>query len=1496
MQLPHKITESTPKTPKMSSIIENVLKVPILQSQLQLLLSAHGRDLPDGYCYLLLVPKTHRFDLLSAVGYVPYPTVNQVVTALGFGSSKRLPLSNNFTAAPPVNSVIHLTYGGDQSPISLLQTSRAGDRIGGTSSLPLVPLSFLFFSFLLLNLLIAASSCVIEQLTSWEHGCSVSFAKTYDWSSCRDPPIPKTPGRHLLSFTLRCLFFSPNTVKLSSDCVRDTLSFNPNPFRSTSLHAVPACKRYRALLRSRERLTFPLPIVFASFASSNALSPSDLLSMRHTPESISLLLSLRRCLVRAVECAAANRRMHALNGNIEHTARIERTGPPSSAGLHIAGEVPSTKDIRLGGAMTVLTEFLFGSTPTTLQPATPNMFLNQVLRRPVEFLSSFAPRGHLASVNSYTLTYPNESGRLPTERLDYNSKAILLDVNHVLPIPLSQAPPRPDQRLGGPNYLDDARLQAFWINYQDLDALKAAEEVLAPHRFVGIRGNRQVLGWESHAPTRQQALRALALADAQGSCYYRFFTKLWIAYFLAAAQEASRDNWGVGVNAGDLVRQPVPLADLDYDPAAPTPKGRVQLTPLSAYSPPGPPNQVVNPEAPLQDPEAGALDNIRALASGRAAFADVETMSDEMIRWVIWGFTAFSSRDAWSLANANDQTLLTTRDSLLHEDIDASVTDIYLHYGSRPAPTQAQCEETLLGRGANGNPNVLANSPWCIRPNRYAIQQVITHFIRAHHCANDAYASLDLVTTLFASYIPAQLPGAPPNGTHQPIHSLGSRDLALPPDFTAPAYFDCARTPMTLPDNALDVSSFLDLTSSEQVWYAFYVSHASAVAINWASYAYSMRGAEWRIARHAGGNHYQRTLTSEITRQVYSTDFTPWQLQFRSATAHMYEFAPMLTTLYATGSLLADNCWDNQVAPYLANPYHEMWMLKKLPRHMALPLENTVPTWPDAPAPMFSAVETLTPRVRVARDLSLFTGRAWVQDGGMHANLQYYASSEFARQTWRSDENNRQDPPISLGSWNSPFQYEWPVGPNNVQPVWFGPAGSVFGAYLLPGSVQNYSTAANRIKAIGIRVTADNPELTRAWARQTLDKQQACVAISYRPPTAYRVELPPVNDFSTLIWTTDEGYYKGMNIVQHGSAGPSDLPPPTIASTPSPFPAHLANHNNPHAPPGDASLTTVSGSPSRYGNLPRGRFTAPGPYEEAAASRKRETLQRQEEARSLVHGAGPSGNAPLRRASNYEPVPTYTSSNPNSLQEVVPRLRRLEKTNSGRWTGERKPTAPRTNLSFGKSVKSPPTGQELDQLLERENYLCSTAGVTDLQAIPISHRLGQEARFVRYRIQHHMSTLPQEELLSRSTSLGELVPDHSESSTSIDTSPNSGPEPLILVDALGLNNDPNSVTPNDSAAGEIQDKATSLEFKPTPDMQFFSSAARPAQPPSSPQPRISRNIPSRIPADGAAPFHGPMGDSDTFTQTGDPTARSRHDKGKQVSFSDEVPVRPAENS
>jgi hypothetical protein len=1466
---------------------------------MQSLLDASPADLPDGYCYLLMVPKAYRFSLLSAVGYAAYPTVGELVTALGLGTPNQIPTTNHFTAAPPVDSIIHLTPGGDQPVLPFLQTSRNDHRVGGSTAGPAC-LSLYFFVFLSLLFLSSLTHFVIERLVNWESGYSLPFASIYDWTAKLPDAPPTTPGRHLLAYSLRCMFYSRPTVYLSSDSLRDTLSFKPNPFRSAFTRPAPADPAFRSLLRRRTRLSFPRPIILAGFVSAAPFSASDLSTLGYTRDHITSLLVLKDVLVRAVEAAANNRKMHSLNGNIENTARIERTGPPSSAGLHIAGEVPSSRDIRLGGAMTVLTEFLFGSTPSTLQPATPSMFLNQVLRRPVEFLSRFAPAGHLASVNSYTLTYPNESGRLPTERLDYNSKAILIDSATTNPIPLSLAPPRPDSRLGGPNYLDDARLQAFWINYQDMDALRSAEEVLSPHRFVGIRGNRQVLGWESHAPTRQQALRALALADAQGSCYYRFFTKLWIAYFLAAAQEASRDNWGTGANAGELVRSPVAPADLDYDPAAPTPKGRVHLTPLSAYSPPGPPNQVVNPEAPLQDPEAGALDNIRAIASGRAAFVDVETMSDEMIRLVIWGFTAFSSLDAWSVANANNQTLLTTRDSLLQEDIDASVTDIYLHYGSRPAPTQAQCEETLLGRGIGGNPNNLAASPWCVRPNRYSIQQVITHFIRAHHCANDAYASLDLVTTLFASYIPSQLPGAPANGTHQPIHSLGSRDLTLPPDFTAPAYFDCARAPMTLPDNALDVSSFLDLTSSEQVWYAFYVSHASAVAINWASYAYSMRGAEWRIARHAGGNHYQRTLTSEITRQVYSTDFTPWQLQLRSATAHMYEFAPMLTTLFATGSLLADNCWDNQVAPYLANPYHEMWMLKKLPRHMALPLENTVPTWPDAPAPMFSAVETLTPRVRVARDLALFTGRSWVQDGGMHANLQYYAASEFARQTWRSDEGNHLSPPISIGSWNSPFQYEWPVAPNNVTPVWLGAPGSVFGAYLLPGSVQNYSTAANRIKAIGIRVTTDNAELTRSWARQTLDKQQACVAISYRPPTAYQVELPPVNDFSTLIWTTDEGYYKGMNIVQHSSNSPIDLPPPTVASTPSPFPAHLANHNNPHAPTGDASLTAVSGSPSQYGNLPRGRYTAPGPYEEATAARQRENLQRQAEARTLVHGSGQSPPPALKRSLAYEPVPTYTSSNPNSLAEVPSRLRRLDKTNSGRWSGPAKPTPPRTNLSFGKSVKSPPTGQELDQLLQREAHLCASAGVSDLQSIPISHRLGQEARFVRYRIQHHLSELPQEELLSRKSSLHDLIPATEPVPASADPPVQTGPEPLILVDALGLNNDPLSVTPNDSAASEIQERATELALESVPDQEFFT-APRPFHPtsPKTPQPptktSISRNIPSRLPHDGAAPFHGPSGDSDVFVGSGDPTARTRLDKGKQVSFNDEISVKPAEN-
>lgn len=1058
--------------------------------------------------------------------------------------------------------------------------------------------------------------------------------------------------------------------------------------------------------------------------------------------------------IREVERAGHNRLMHATNGNIERIEKMERSGGQM---LHVSGEVSTHADPRLGGAMVVLSELLYGDRPSSNNMLTADSLPREMLLQPITLnnVGIAGRNGWIRRQNVYIQSYPANSGRLPTQVEESTEFEVITEAGNLPTQVVDRAPFRANRELTGSNFLAFDELSALWTRQQDPDALKSVENILSRSRFTGVRGNRQVLGWDAHAPSRQQALHNLAMVDQQGSSYYRFFWRLWSAYLTACLAEADRDG-------NQLEREPLLPAHLDYNDVGPRASNRVRLLPLSAYQTAVANFGAVNPEAPLQDPAAGAAANINALANGVSAFLDIEGMTPDMVRWAIWALTPSRRDDAWYFNTAGNVHKY-PQWYRWQEDLDDGVADIFLHYGPRPVPalgTPNHPDRLFLGRDALGV-NLPANSPWNQAPNRAAIGALIGHMVRKHLCANDALMALDLCLNQLNMLKPSNAPGHLATAGNNMISMFGTRSLQMPRDLTASAYFDFCRTDMVLPVHAEEVVAFLSLTPTESTWLAFSSGFRLAASLNWAAYTLSMRGTEWRIANGQAGNQYQRNLVKGMVSQLYATDATPWQLMHRAACAHMYDTTPLLHSFYSSGSILPHGIWGDNTAPFMENAYHEMWMLKKLPRHMLLPLENGLPSWPDnEPKPMFSAVETPRPEVRVARDLELFTGRAWVQDGGMMANLQFYAASPGARNRWRSDENRPAAPPIELASWVSPFQYEWPANPNTFAPEWLAPAQTPFGAYLLPGSVQNYSSARNRVLATGIRLTEDNWDTTDAWAEMTLNDSPKAVCIAYRPPTSYKVELPPVNDFSMLLWSDQDDFYAGITLVNNPSGVDSLDTPSGPASGKGAFPAHLANHNNPNILGYTPSTVGRSALP-RPGKIAKNDprpFTKAGPTMRSLAEQQANNRvindsnsNPSERRRPGIPGSGrqpapmPVNNGkPLTNQSS--PQASYVNKNPLSTGEVFGKGKQRKASVNGIRLNGRFSQDEIKALKYVSNVKmnDPPNPGEMAELADRRTDVLSRTGVASLEAVPQRSPWYNHARWIAKRQEKIENLAPSE--------------------------------------------------------------------------------------------------------------------------------------------------------
>lgn len=904
---------------------------------------------------------------------------------------------------------------------------------------------------------------------------------------------------------------------------------------------------------------------------------------------------ISRAKVLASEADAHNRAMHSANGNIG--PQVEDRTKDFSTRLYAAGEYATARLPALGNAMVVITEYLYGGRPERGGRAGVRSFDATMLRETfsldigVERGNHRATnaRGTVVHENAYQLSYPQGSGRVPLERRDVTSVEMLVPENELEVSQVASMPDRPWPELCGPNRLKRADASAFWNPGASPTEFARAESDIYASRFAGPRGNRQVLGWEAQAPNRGMALGHIAQAEAHGSSYYRFFFHLWHEFILCCMVEGTVTSWGPRAQDNQLVPRNISgPRDLDYDVAGGDIRKTIRLIPMSARAAPTAAGLMVNPEAAFQT-DANAASNIAAVADGEEAFLDIEGLSDDQVRAAI---RLLASRD-WELAWGFDTheravgggpepgTFFTTwlnRSNEFHDGA-PGVNKIYVHYGARIGESQRDCEYRFLGRGAPADPERgldpieanPANSPWMQPPTRGLLTSVALRFISLHAASRDAWDAWDAVVYRIAAYNPERLPSTVRGAGNGRVYAFGDRDIALPRDLTLGGYFDRVRHQVSPALDAPDVMQILSAHSRAVLWSTFYAAHALAVSLNWSTYALSMRQEEWRVVNGTlvAASQYQAAHVNGLTRRYGETDLTAASVFHATACAMMYGLRPDNFTLLTSTQSVAPIYTPRQ-APFLANAYHEMWMLDMLPHHMSLPLPDSVPSWPTtAPKPMASATDRIRPRVRLSRDLEPFIGRGYIQDGGMHANAQFYASVSAGRGTngiwrFRSDLAAPITPDIGLASWNSPFQYEWPVAPGTFQPTWLGPQNSVMGAYLLPGSIQNWSAGPNRIQAIGVESTADNDFVRAAFARLTLEERPASVAIEYVLPSQFRVEEPGGSDFSILIWANEDGSYATQSLVPNTANVSADLQPPGSGSSAYRLPSHLANHNTVH--------------------------------------------------------------------------------------------------------------------------------------------------------------------------------------------------------------------------------------------------------------------------------------------------------------------------------------------
>jgi len=848
--------------------------------------------------------------------------------------------------------------------------------------------------------------------------------------------------------------------------------------------------------------------------------------------------------------------------------------------------------------------------------------------------------------NTYFRSFPDDRSRLP-QRVEETSAKIFHSIGaRIGEIPIDYIDLQP---LAVPfNFIGSSAsgspLQALLEGDSSPDVIKQADKLLSTRRMAGTRGNRQILGWEANLANRAQDMTALAMASSRGQRYLTFMTQLWIHYFDRAIAQMSNAPFSL---AHGIVVDPNPRVApaQPFDPAVILDVARaIGVQHLSARFPPAQAAAAAGPEDPLWANQGAMIDQI---AEGYTTFIDAEGLTKEQLQLAIKCFAPYVRSaalrvQAHTLADQTHQytqwpgAYLAETPNFLNSH--AGTTEFAIHWGTKQAPANFDAE--YLGRGGAANANA-PNSPWNIRFSLSTIRQVMEHWCVKHHAWADCWAAFDIVAHRFQWFsVGVSNPAAAANAPNVLINAFGERSLALPRNFTLPAYFDCFRPTMPTAQHGAELVKIWNLLPRQLCWLGNYATCTVSTAFNWAARSIGVSGEVIdAFANPAGGNNdYERNHADTFTRQMFADSVTPWARIFRKAVAMMYGTAPTDSVLLSLAQKPARNYWHARKAPFFQTSYYDAWALKMVPFSHVLPAAGEVPAWPEGELRPAVLAEQAT-RIRLARATVAWTNRAYVQDGGFLRNMQFYAAAGMnggyrfeatAANAVTHDLHNV----LTEANWNVPFQYEWspPTNEHNLSSL--GARGSVFADYIAPTSLL-YRVRDNRVLSRGIRQADNIPaaqvgDLCRRWFEMTSGGKWNNVCLAYQPPINYQYQPAPVADYSMVIYNDWQGDFSHIDFVPINApqasrlAGPSFQAPGSVytsAPPPGTYPAYLSNAEpaatlGGRVPHPVSALTRNSPSNARP-EPPSIRALAPLPARNPAPSKSRgpkgPVMQRMEE-------------------------------------------------------------------------------------------------------------------------------------------------------------------------------------------------------------------------------------------------------------------------------------------
>jgi hypothetical protein len=754
--------------------------------------------------------------------------------------------------------------------------------------------------------------------------------------------------------------------------------------------------------------------------------------------------------------------------------------------------------------------------------------------------------------------------------------------------------------------LETHPLAAMFETTMDISKIDSCERFLSSRRFAGIRGNRQILAYESSMLTRAHRWRRLGNADRKGQRYYTFMFNLWCMYFNRQIEDVLGNTIAGQAGAWSQAR----AARADNPLPANTPAtalngehipSHLSINPLTAYNAPTAMNTANDPEDSLWINDGEAIDAIEA---GEAVFIDREGLSDRALGLAVRAFAPMTDRlyRQWAPASHNTRALTPPLVGVSVADwltTKVGSLNFYIHWGPSNLPlgvAMGNWSVATFGADFTGNGVAPDNTkcPWNINYTRGEIAALMRHFCVKHHAWADCWAAFDAAIYRTHQFSLNLSPNVSPQADETVYcdASLNHR-INLPANLTMPAYLDWARAPAPSVGSGEDLEAIWNLTPTQSYWMSQLACQAHASSVNWAASCFSLFGTT--IAHHMTNNpanDYERNHLSGMFFKIIEQTLNPWLTRHAAATKVMYGFRPTDSTLETYGQKLI-NAWDDNKSPFLLNAYHDLWAVKVLPASYKLPCPDDAPEWNEQEArPVFG--QDQSDEVRVSRNTLPFTGRAYVQDGGQIMNLQYYMATGASSGGFRFEATAANSAThdvhaaVQACAWDTPFRHRHPRNVDAFSPTSLGPIGTPWADFITPGSIETFKLRSNRVRALGCRLGAVHvtgalrEHVTRQWFLMSSGSTPSRnLSVTYEHPLGYRYDKEPVHDYSMLIYTTAQGDYDRVSFHQNAplqsSLSPAGGNLDPYYRTPvhsSGLPAHLANHDPP--PAGAPPVHTVN--------------------------------------------------------------------------------------------------------------------------------------------------------------------------------------------------------------------------------------------------------------------------------------------------------------------------------